>query len=167
MNLNFFDPKCITASNKKLFGLCDDAHPAKKPAYIDETNGTKWLAVVVNEDANNVLFVAVDNCIELLKADDNLDKRCDGFLCYNNTIIFVELKDRKAIGNEWVKDAERQLKTTISYYEKANESANFSTKKAYIANKGYPKYKESQRNRMEQFQIDTGYTLRIENRIIL
>ena len=40
-------------------------------------------------------------------------------------------------------------------------------KKAYIANSEKPKFRESQKRRMDEFLTDTGYVLRIENRIIL
>jgi len=167
MSINFFEGKCQGSTDKKLFGLCDDPPSLRNPAYIDENNGTKWIAVVINDYKYNVTFTAIDNCIKIKREDGNMDKRCDGVLTYNSTVIFVELKERPALGNKWVLDAEEQLKTTIGYFEKEEESNNFKIKKAYISNNEHPKFKESQRRRMLQFQNDTGYVLRIENRIIL
>lgn len=158
---------CQTKSNKKLFGLCDDPSPAENPAYIDEDDGGKWVAVVVNDPLYDVLFTAVDHCIETKRADGNMDNRCDGVLSYNSTVIFVELKERPARGNDWVVDAEIQLRSSIRYFENQVGSDDFSLKKAYIANKNHPKFKETQSGRMRKFQDETGYTLRIENRIIL
>jgi hypothetical protein len=167
MSINFSEVKCQSSSNRKLFGLCDDPPPAQNPAYIDEVDGAKWIAVVVNEELYDVTFIAIDNCIEIRRADNTMDKRCDGVLTYNETVIFVELKARKAIGNDWVKDAEKQLRTTIGHYEKTDESEDYNFKKAYVANSEHPKFKASQARRMDQFLTDTGYVLRIENRIIL
>jgi len=167
MSIDFNVAKCQTRSDKKIFGLCDDPSPAKNPAYIDELNGGKWIAVVKNEDRYSVTFTAIDNCIEIKRADDTMDKRCDGVLTYDSTVIFVELKERGALGSAWVKDAEKQLRTSISYFEDTDGAEDYTSKKAYIANSEHPKFKESQSRRMDQFLTDTGYVLRIVNRIIL
>lgn len=167
MRVDFKVEKCQTHSDKKIFGLCDDPPPAKNPAYIDETNGAKWIAVVENEDRYAATFTAIDNCIELKREDTTMDKRCDGMLTYNSTLIFVELKARGALGSAWVKDAEKQLRASISYFEATAEAEDYIGKKAYIANSEHPKFKESQARRMEQFLTDTGYVLRIVNRITL
>jgi hypothetical protein len=167
MNVNFFEKACQSYSNHKLFGLCDDPPPARNPAYINEEDGAKWIAVVVNEDKLDVTFTAVDNCITILRADGKQSQRCDGILTYNSVVIFVELKERGAKGNAWVVDAEQQLRTTIRYFELEEDAENFNSKKAYIANSEHPKFKQSQTRRMDQFFDDTGYVLRVENRIIL
>lgn len=167
MSINFMDGLCQTHSSRKKFGLCDDPPPAKNPAYIDEANGAKWIAVVINEYDYNCTFTAVDNCIDVRKPNGKLDKRCEGFLSYNNTIIFVELKERGTQGAEWVRDADEQLRTTIGHFEKTDVAEVFVEKKAYIANSEHPKFKESQMGRMEKFLDDTGYILRIEARIYL
>lgn len=165
MSIDFNIVKCQTHSNKKIFGLCDDPPPAKNPAYIDEVDGAKWIAVVENEDRYAATFTAIDNCIETKREDGTMDKRCDGMLTYNSTVIFVELKERAASGVAWVKDAEKQLRTSISYFEATDEAEKYKDKKAYIANKEHPKSKDSQMRRMDQFFMDTGYVLRIVNRI--
>lgn len=167
MSINFSEAICQTSSNCKLFGLCDDPPPASNHAYIDENDGKKWIAVVVNDNIHNVTFTAIDNCIVITRPDGKPDKRCDGVLTYNSTVIFVELKQRGAIGNAWVTDAEKQLRTTIGHFELEDDAEDYNNKKAYIANSEHPKFKESQTRRMEQFFDDTGYVLRIENRIIL
>jgi hypothetical protein len=158
---------CQTHSCKSMFGLCDDPHPSKNPAYIDEDNGMKWIAVVVNETLFEVTFTAIDHCIDTKKANGNMDKRCDGALTFHSTVIFVELKERTSRGNEWVVEAAKQLQSSIRNFEKHIGSDDYPVKKAYIANKDRPKFKETQSTRMRRFQDETGYTLRIENRIIL
>ena len=82
-------------------------------------------------------------------------------------MIFVELKQRGAQGNQWVTDAEGQLRTTIGHFELQDNAEEFKSKQAYIANSEHPKFKESQMRRMDQFLTDTGYVLRIVNRIKL
>lgn len=167
MSINFSEEKCQYITESNLFGLCDDPPPLLKQAYIDEVNGAKWIAVVVNDDKQRVTFTAIDNCIEIRSKNGKMAKRCDGVLTFDSTIAFVELKERDKKGNKWVKDAEKQLRSTIGYYEKSEEAESYKIKKAYIANSEKPKFKESQVRRMDQFLTDTGYVLRIENRIIL
>lgn len=168
MKLDFFNSQCQSVSNKKRFGLCDE-QDNKEPAYLDERNGAKWIAVVENDELKEVHFITIDNCIDIWRNDDpkKMKKRCDGMLWYETSIIFVELKDRvsKKDKNAWVEDGEKQLKRTIEYFEKTEQSNNFREKRAYIANKAHPTFKESQLQRMKNFKQETGYTLRIENRI--
>jgi hypothetical protein len=160
-----------TFSSRRRFGLYDEPHPAKQPAYIDETNGGIWIAVVVNEDNHkpkfDVTFTAIDHSILMKRPDGKDAKRCDGVLTFESAIIFVELKQQDVSGNEWVKEAERQLRSTIDYFENNGHGAGYTQKKAYIANSERPRFKQSQAQRMERFLDETGYVLRIENRIVL
>ncbi len=165
MSINFAKAECLDNSDKKLFGLCDDKPDQR--AYLDEDDGSKWIAVVVNEERYETTFTAVDHCIDIKREDDKMAKRCDGFLSYGATVIFIELKERDAFGNKWVTDGEKQLRTTIKYFIVSEYSEQFKERKAYIANSEHPKFKVSQLRRMEQFLDDTGFVLRIENRIIL
>ena len=72
MSINFFEAKCQTFSDRKIFGLCDDPSPATTPAYIDETDGAKWIAVVENDNRYDVTFTAINNCIEITKPTGRL-----------------------------------------------------------------------------------------------
>jgi hypothetical protein len=168
MEIDFFNSQCQFVSNKKRFGLCDE-QDNKNPAYLDERNEDKWIAVVENEELKEVHFIAIDYCIDIWrdKEKKEMDNRSDGMLWYETSIVFVELKDRvsKKNTNAWVKDGEKQLKRTIEYFEKTEQSNRFTEKRAYIANKAHPTFKESQLQRMKSFKQETGYTLRIENRI--
>ncbi len=167
MSANFYELKCQTTSSKKTFGLCDDPPPAKNPAYIDELNGSNWIAVVENESQKQITFTAIDNCIAILRSDGKMKQRCDGMLTYNSTVIFVELKDRDAQGNAWVKDAIPQLKSTIEEFKDTEMAGNFNKKLAYISNKQHPKFKSTQQRRMDAFFDETNYVLRIQGRINL
>lgn len=167
MSIDFTESLCQTTSKKKMFGLCDNPPPAKDPAYIDENDGSKWISVVLNDELKDVIFTAIDNCIEIKRADGLDSQRCDGVLTFEDTVIFVELKDRLSKGKTWITDAECQLRETISFFEKEDISEDFQVKKAYIANKALPKFRSSQAARMDKFFDETGYVLRIENRIQL
>jgi hypothetical protein len=159
---------CQTHSSQKKFGLCDDPPPANNPAYIDEQNGGKWIAVVINERRRRVTFTAIDKCIPIRLKSGKDSKRCDGILTFDRTIIFVELKERAATGNAWVEYGEKQLRATISAYD-YNDLVDdtYRVKRAYIANNEHPKFKSSQQNRMDKFARDTGYVIRVQARIEL
>jgi hypothetical protein len=163
MPINFLESKYQNTTNKKRFGLCDDVPPPHKPAYLDEKNGKKWIAVVNNEYRFLLLFVALDNSIDLKKDNGKKDKCCDALLSYNSTMIFVELKQRT--DSEWIKDGEKQLRQTIKHFELSEDAQRYPNKKAYIANSKCPKFRTTQKMRMDKFYGETGYVLRIENRI--
>ncbi len=113
--LNFFDSSYQYVSSQRTFGLCDDVPPPHRPAYIDESNGNNWIAVVENANQLAINFIALDHTnIVLKKTDGQNDRCCDGCLNYNTTIIFVELTISK--GRNWRKDKYEQLRITISHF---------------------------------------------------
>lgn len=116
MSTDFLEKKCWDSSVQRRFGICDDTPPPSKPAYLDEIDGNKWIAVVHNDRQIEVEFLAIDNCIEFSKRKDGKDKkRCDGALFYEETVIFVELKDIASDAKNWA-DA-KQLISTIKEFE--------------------------------------------------
>lgn len=151
MEIDFFNTQCKSSSNKKIFGLCDDPPPAKNPAYIDEDNGENWIAVVENHYEQEINFMAIDNCITIKREDDTDAQRCDGMLHFEDTVIFVELKDRKGTPKDWKDKAENQLKETISFFEKQNEAQNYTSKRAYICNKAVRKHNTKNQKRIDIF----------------
>ena len=164
--MSFFDSKHQYISTKKIFGLCDDEPPPHKPAYLDENDGSKWIAIVANDSQTAVKFVALDHCIKLFKPDGNSEDRYrDGLLEYDSTIIFVELTT--ATHKNWKSDKDDQLRITISHFEKTKESSQYAIKRAYIANSNFRVLRPSYQSRMDNFFNDTGYDLRIENRIVV
>lgn len=167
MIIDYFVARCQTSSKARRFGLCDDSPPATNPAYINEGNGGSWIAVVENEDRYDVTFTAIDHCIDVRRPDRTMARRCDGLLTYNTTAILVELKQQGGLGNQWVVEGEAQLRESIVYFEREDESNQFTSKRAYIANSEHPKFKETQMQRMERFFNDTEYVLQIVNRIRL
>ena len=152
------------------FGLCDDPPPAKNPAYIDESDDTKWIAIVENNQENTITFTAIDHCneFEFPKKGGNageIGKRCDGVLTIDAKIVFVELKERRYGG--WAEGADEQLRSTIDFFSQHSDAKKYSTRQAYIANSMRPRANTIHQQRMDKFLNDTGYDLKIENRIII
>ena len=168
MNINFFDERCQSKINSSKFGLCDEPSPSQKPAYIDTdicNEQEKWIAIVENKTEIEIIFTAIDKCIEIKRVDGKMDSRCDGMLTYPDSIIFVELKERMVENSVWVGKGEKQLRNIISVFKKNHNVDSYKSKKAYIANNKKPNFQSSQINRMEKFKDDTGFRLRIENTI--
>ena len=164
MSINFFDANCQSQTNQYKFGLCDDPPPSKDPAYIDTVDRSKWIAIVENNQEIEVIFTAIDNCIEIRRSDGTMDNRCDGMLTYNNHLIFVELKE-KNYRNNWVVKGEKQLKNTINVFIANHDLEIYKSKKAYIANNKKPTFQSSQITRMDKFKDETGFRLIIQNTI--
>ena len=164
MSINFFKSTCQSQTNQYKFGLCDD--PNEDPAYIDTDidDCSKWIATVENNQEIEVIFTAIDNCIEILRSDGTMDNRCDGMLTYNNHLIFVELKE-KNYRNNWVVKGEKQLKNTINVFIANHDLEIYKSKKAYIANNKKPNFQSSQITRMDKFKDETGFRLIIQNTI--
>jgi hypothetical protein len=138
-NCNHLPPGnvCGSVTNNNTFGLCDDPPPSTNPAYIQHHNQNDWIATVQNIAGHDVTFKAVDNCVELLRPNGDLESRCDGFLKYNNdTLVFVELKDRDSSG--WLSKGREQLTITIEKFTENHNVNNYILKEAYVCNKQRP-----------------------------
>lgn len=168
MTINFFKEHCQRKTDQPKFGLCDDPPPSNDPAYIDIdvcNEEKKWIAIVENSKKIEVIFTAIDNCIEIKRANGEMDKRCDGMLTYQNSIIFIELKERSSRNSIWIDEAEGQLKNTIHRFLKNYDIANYRSKKAYIANRKKPSFQYSHKQKMQKFKNKTGFILIIQNTI--
>ena len=167
MSINFFKESCQCKTDQPRFGLCDEPSPSNDPAYIDidvSNQETKWIAIVENTNKIEVIFTAIDNCIEIEESDG---KRCDGMLTYQNRIIFLELKERNYTNRIWIDEGEQQLENTINLFSKNYDMANYKSKKAYIANRRKPNFQYAHKDRMQKFRNKTGFRLSIENTIII
>lgn len=164
MSTNFLTEKCWSSSNLRRFGICDDTPPPSIPAYLNEIDGKKWIAVVHNDRQIKVEFVAIDNCIEFSKRDDGKDKkRCDGALFYEDTVIFVELKDIVGAAKNWA-DPE-QLMSAIAEFETTGLAKKYSVKRAHLVNKQRPVFDRGQAVKINTFFKQTGYELRLNAHI--
>ncbi|MCX3263717.1 hypothetical protein [Pedobacter agri] len=164
MSVDFFRAECVGKSGKRVFGICDDPPPPHLPAYLDETHGEKWIAVVHNNRAIEVTFIAIDHCIDFpLLPDGKQGKKCDGMLTYEDVVIFVELKDSSQGAGAWADPA--QLTATILEFEKQEEAKQLAVKIAHLVNKQKPVFDRGQQGKISQFQLDTGYVLRLNAHI--
>lgn len=162
---DIFKALCQDITQERRFGLCDD-RPHQR-AYIDTLDGRKWMAVFHNDARREVTFTALDHCIEFRKANANMEKRCEGIITFSDTIIFVEIKERTGDAKTWAKDADKQLRVSIALIEAKVNLDAFPDKRAAITNRLQNKSNEKHSVRMKQFLEQTGYVLRVNNRIII
>ena len=163
MPVNFFSAACKSESSVAEFGICDDPPPANTPAYIDEdtSNKPKWIAKVNNSSLKPIKFFAIDNCVELLKPGGGAQRRCDGLLRFDNTLIFVELKSG---AQGWLGKGREQLTETIERF-RAEVNGSFTEVKAYVCNTMRPRTAESHKTEIAKFKNDTGLILQIKQEI--
>lgn len=167
MSIDFFKRVCKFTSNKNEFGLCDDPSPSANPAYIDEVDASKWIGEVKNLEEKQFDFYAIDHCIDLLKPNGKMDSRCDGLLHHDNSLIFVELKQRKIKGSEWIKDGRKQLKITIDHFKTNHDIKSFEKVVAYVCNRYKPKVNMGHSVQLQMFKDETGFILRAQKSIII
>ena len=122
--IDFFPTEHISSSCKRKFGICDrPARLPKKHTSLKNRDriGLRQWTITTGLKVN---FVPVDHCIELRKADGKMDNRCDGCLFYEDTIIFVELKQRKAKGTNGIKDEQQLRATTLDFLKNKKRHRN-------------------------------------------
>ena len=161
---DIFKALCQDTCNERKFGICDD-RPHQR-AYIDTNEGAKWIAVINNPERISVTFTAIDNCIELRTAENKMEDRCEGVLTYENTIIFIEAKERKSKKTkDWAKVADEQLRSTILSLSAKVALDAYANKRAAICNRLRTKNIEKHSVRIRKFYDETGYTLSVKNHI--
>lgn len=167
MPIDFFK-NCKRSESKNIrLGLCDDSKDGQtKPAYIDENDSSKWIAIVHNKKSFLLGFYAIDGCISWLRDDGTVSGKCDGMLCYddNRNVLFVELKDRTMRNKEWRSDAKSQLKETISYFIEHHDISHLKKIEAFICNKRQLK-EQRYAQFCNNFKLETGIHLYVSREI--
>ncbi|WP_293298852.1 hypothetical protein [Pedobacter sp. UBA4863] len=166
MSIDFFKASCQTTTNNIQFGLCDDddVFPNETPAYVDDVDPAIWIAEVSNPKGIHVTFTAIDHCIDgILRSDGENDNKCDGMLTYPESILFVELKNRKSGG--WVTKGLDQINKTIVHFTNNNDINLYPNKLAYISNNLRPNFSKSYLSVIQKFKDDTDFNLNIKRLI--
>ena len=162
MPIDFFLQGQKCTSDKELFGICDDTVGRdKKPAYLDDSDPDKWIAIVHNQSNKSIDFFAIDCCVLWYLDNGDIANACDGMVAYNDNhnIVFVELKDRNPQYKQWKIKAEKQLKSTIECF-KSNHNTDGVMIRAYVCNK-QALFDEGVEEYLEKFKDETGITLRV------
>lgn len=165
MPVDFFITLCKSTTANKEFGLCDDPNQPVDPAYIDISSKERWIGKVDNRDGISVDFHAIDNCIDIRRANGEMESRCDCMLYYNNSLLFVELKDRASMG--WLKKGRDQVLITINKFKEFHNINDYDKVEAYVCNKQRPLAITAINTIMQRFKDETGLTLKADRNIII
>ena len=158
MSINFFDKNCQESIvNSELFGICDDENGQK--AYTNTDNPETWIGKVKNENKIELIFTAVDNCIDIKREDGNQDNKCDGMINYPENIVFIELKNQK---EKWIHHAVKQLETTIKYFTKNFDISIYTHRKAFACNKKRPHFQVVDTEIKQRFYNKYKFRLNIQ-----
>jgi len=132
-NCTAYPSPCLSIIPNPQFGITDEVGGDSLPARVDLVNPTIWDLKVTNLSGVNVIFKAVDWCVPIFRtgtyslddenrtaaqfSSDNVGnewiKRCEGFLQFDNQILFIEIKRIKNKPSKWIKDAREKFEETI------------------------------------------------------
>lgn len=124
---------CLVNILDSKFGITDEDGGSSTPARVDNANTLIWDLEVINNSGVVVRFKAVDWCVPIYRTGTyNLEdvsrkaeqfstsnvgvqliKRCEGFLEFDNKILFIEIKRRHNKAKEWIEDARGKFEETI------------------------------------------------------
>ncbi|MGM0567338.1 MAG: hypothetical protein ACQESX_11310 [Bacteroidota bacterium] len=154
MSVEFFNTPCRESSrDNEIFGICDDQDGSK--AYTDIENRDNWIATVSNKNRKEIVFTAIDNCLDIHKLETkDQESTCDGMLTFTDNIFLVELKKQRTGG--WLSDAINQLKNTVRLIAEHHDIQEFKYKKAYACNRRHPRFKPIENELSKRFFNETN-----------
>jgi len=145
---------CKKTTNVRRFGVSDANSNNRLPAFIDTENEEVWDLIVENPSLKEITFKAVDYCVDIFRDNltvanqEQLIKRCEGFLNYDDKIVFLEIKNRGT--GRWLIDAREKFQETITKFKETYPENRFSIEKPIVANK---KFVRTHQNEMVQRRI--------------
>lgn len=159
MSVEFFKTDCQNTVSEKRFGLYDAED--NTPVKIEITDEELWNATVLNDEGKSILITAIDNCIDLFKPNGEMDSRCDCMITHDETILFVELKNKK---DSWQTEGLNQIENIVKTMtvEIPAYLNNFKKRTAIVANKRhqFPSFQKSNTEQRQYFY--SKYKLRIQ-----
>ncbi len=166
MSVDFFKAECQVLTKEKRFGLFDAEDTS--PVQIKLVDEKSWNAIVINDNCVELIFTAIDNCVEMLRDDGEMDSRCDAMLIYNNTLLFIELKNKR---DSWQSLGLSQIEATIKrmIVEHQVFYNGFAKRKAIVANAKYrfPCFQEVNLEQREYFMKNYKTRIQFEAEIII
>lgn len=166
MTIDFFKSKCQTFTQEKNFGLYDAED--KTPAIIMLTDQSKWNATILNDDTKEILFTAIDNCIDIWRNQNEMESRCDAMMTYESNLLFVELKNKR---DSWQAEGLAQIEATIKQMiaEKHDYYFSFKKRKAIVANAKhqFPHFQNYNLEQREYFMREYKARIQFEAQIVI
>lgn len=162
--------RCLQAIPDNTFGISDLEGGYNLPAKINALNpDPRTDFIVVNNSNTEVSFKAVDWCVPIFRtgfydlddddrvaaqfASDNIGveliKRCEGFLLFNDSIVFIEIKNRPD-GRGWLKGVREKFEETILSFNEHHPNLANQIAKPILCN---PSFSGSHLNETVQKKI--------------
>lgn len=174
---------CSTNTNQNRFGLSDADSNLRQPAKVKLNDEPNWDFTIENPATKNVNFKAVDFCVDIFRTgaysldDDNrtanqfssdsvnslgigLIKRCEGFLQFDTTLLFVEIK-RRPRGN-WLSDAREKFEETILSFREHNPNSPLQIIEPIVSNKLFNRLHQSEMVQKKILKDKIGVELKIQ-----
>ena len=154
--------QCLQNIPNATFGISDVNGGNSVPAKIIVANpNPNTDFIVVNNSNTPVNFKAVDWCVDIYRTgtydldDENrvdtqfssdsvfmhgseLIKRCEGFLQYDNKVLFIEMKDIPKAKGGWVADARKKFEETILSFKEHHPNLILRIVKPILCNPSFP-----------------------------
>jgi hypothetical protein len=165
--VDFLSSQCRTTKNWSLFWIGDSQEKVKQtePAFITLNENVEGCVAEVDNSASLTFdFYAIDACLILRKRNSEKISLCDAMIVTNNSIVFIELKDRN--DKKEVKGIE-QIETTIDHFLKAHPDFSSNMKRGYFCNKKHPNFGTSKSGKVEEIIEKYGFRLCFKTKIIL
>jgi len=153
-NCTKYPMPCIVNIPNSPFGITDEDGGNSTPARVDTADPTIWDLTVTNNSGVDVKFKAVDWCVPIYRtgtynlANDTrissqfstsnvgvqLIKRCEGFLQFDDKILFIEIKRRSNKAGDWIEDARGKFEETILSFKEHHPHLAHQIVKPVIVN---------------------------------
>jgi len=153
-NCTKYPMPCIINIPNSPFGITDEDGGISTPARVDTVDPTIWDLTVTNNSGVDVKFKAVDWCVPIYRtgtynlANDTrtsaqfstsnvgveLIKRCEGFLQFDDKILFIEIKRRSNKAGAWIEDARGKFEETILSFKEHHPHLAHQIVKPVIVN---------------------------------
>ena len=161
--------ECLQAIRYESFGISDVDGGDGLPARVTSNPNPETDLVVINRSGTDVFFKAVDWCVDIRRTgtynldeaerrveqflsdcgpDGYLIKRCEGFLQFGSSIVFVEVKNRPR--GKWLKDAREKFEETILSFKEHHPELTAQIKRPVLCN---PSFRGAHQNETVQKRI--------------
>ena len=124
---------CKSATHATRFGISDRNAHNRHPAFLDTEDENIWDIVIENPVGKYVVFKAVDFCVDIFRSENQLIKRCEGFLFFEKKILFIELKNART--GRWLIDSREKFQETILKFRENYPENEYEILEPIVSNK--------------------------------
>ncbi len=166
MGIDFSKTECQTTTRERRFGIHDAED--NSPAKIMLEDESSWNATVIHDNAKSILHVAIDHRIEIRREKGEMDKRCDCILVCEDTLILLELKNKRGA---WQTEGLAQIEATLRRLRQEGHRfySESPKRKAIVANRKhqFPSFVESNKTKREYFMRQYRTRIQFEAEIVM